>query len=196
MARKGLVVDLDGTVWDSWPFYADLVSSAGHASSLDLLGRLRSGGNLVRLIEEAPGMSRTAFESLCEREGARLRLYPGVRDALQAASETCALGVATSLPAWVAEPLLRVTGLGPLFGAVIHAGNCRRRKPDPTRLHMAFDRMGVSPECSVFVGDTALDAAMALRAGVEFLWVDYGYERPERGANTITEFREVLSVCS
>jgi FMN phosphatase YigB (HAD superfamily) len=75
---KAIVVDLDGTVWDSRPFYAKLLCSVGTASTTSFLAKLNEGKNIVRLINETLNMGRSRFKRLCRENGKNIQIYPTV----------------------------------------------------------------------------------------------------------------------
>jgi phosphoglycolate phosphatase len=68
------------------------------------------------------------------------------------------------------EVLLR-EGLLDAFAAVLGDGDVPEFKPDPRGLLLAIQRVGSTPERSVYVGDTPIDAETARRAGVAFIAV-------------------------
>ena len=186
---------MDGTVWDSFPWYAAVLAkaSSGHAESL--LRELQHGSSIVALSRRL-GVTDQRFRRLCGADGDRLRLFPGVRDALvQLNSRGIPTVVVTSLPARIAEPLLDCLMVRYLFKDVVNASNCPSRKPRPGPLVCALGRIGVAPERDVFyVGDQPGDAAAADAAGISFAWASYGYGRdhPGNAAAVLKSFSEVL----
>ena len=48
----------------------------------------------------------------------------------------------------------------------IGAGQVPNPKPAPDMLLLAMEKLGASPECTVYVGDTDLDVAAGVAAGV------------------------------
>lgn len=176
MAGAACILDLDGTVWDSHPWYQRALERCIGRRAEEVGDALLEGQSIVRVVESY-GVTRTSFvralRATCD--GA---LYPGIADAIRTvAAKGMPLGVHTSLPGWIAEPLLAQTGLAPFFGqAVIHAGNCRARKPSPVGLLAALRVLDTEPSDRVFyVGDRAVDAETAMAAGVRFVWAEYGY---------------------
>lgn len=184
MAGTAYILDLDGTVWDSHPWYQRALERCVGREAEEVRGALMEGQSIVRVVEKF-GVSRTSFVSALRAtcDGA---LYPGIADAISTvARKGVPLGVHTSLPGWIAEPGLAQTGLAPFFGrAVIHAGNCRARKPSPAGLLAALRLLDTEPSERVFyVGDRAVDAETALAAGARFAWAEYGYGE-RRPSNT------------
>ncbi len=193
MAASTLLFDLDGTIWDSFPWYAQLLTNG--ASCADIVQRLRSGCSIVSLHSEY-GVTKTQFRRICAFAGDLPALYPEVPATLEALRQRgTALAIVTSLPNWV-ELVLSRTGLDQYFRAVIHAGNCTARKPNPKPLHSALRILGRDAGPEVFyVGDRSDDARAAARAGISFAWASYGYgEEPNYLTARLDTFAEVLDL--
>jgi phosphoglycolate phosphatase len=91
-----------------------------------------------------------------------LRIYPQVVQCLdELGRRGYSLGVVINLSGRLAEPLLRKLGLAEKFSAVIHAGNCRYKKPRPEPLLMALQSIECEPSRSWYVGDKDSDADSA-----------------------------------
>lgn len=175
MAADALIFDLDGTVWDSWPWYASLIGRDDGQRREAVLSDLRNGHPIARLFREA-GIKESHFRTLC-RDDARCALYPGVRDTLaRLTDEQVRLGAVTNLPDWVAGPMLDSLELRPLFGAYLHYGSSGQHKPHPAPLLRALEDLDVSAGPDAwYVGDTETDAKASRRAELSFAWVSYGY---------------------
>ncbi|MGH3427047.1 MAG: HAD family hydrolase [Mycobacteriales bacterium] len=63
--------------------------------------------------------------------------------------------------------------LAQYFDVVVGVDVLGVRKPDPWHLLGTLQRMGVSPEEALYVGDMAIDAETSHNAGVEFLLVKW-----------------------
>ena len=72
MDRRTLLLDLDGTLWDSRPWYAEILAVLGGGPAKDLEQALASGANVVRLAQEAGvSRSRPCNRSKAERKANR-----------------------------------------------------------------------------------------------------------------------------
>jgi phosphoglycolate phosphatase len=143
------------------------------------------------------GVSRTRLIQSCTATVDELALFVGVREALPDLAVRVPLGVVTSLPGSLAVPILEGVALLPLFSVVIHAGNCRSRKPSPGPLYAALQHLGISALADVFyVGDHVNDGLAAGRAGLGFAWASYGYgsARPAHTSVVLTRFDELLTL--
>lgn len=167
LAADAVVVDLDGTVWDSAPWYRALADATGRQAPADLTA--------ARLLK-AVGYTERTFARACTDGRPPLRLYPEVEAALEyLARKEIALGAVTNLPRWMARPMLTASGLAPLLRTVIDYGATSRRKPHPDPLLEACRRIGCVPDRTWYVGDHPNDATAAARALMPFAWASWGY---------------------
>ncbi len=193
MAPRALLFDLDGTIWNSYPWYARILAEAGGASIPSVLDQLQHGDSIVQLLRRY----RVPDATLMRRHSG-LELYPGVVETLEELGHReLPRGVVTSLPGRLVLPLLKGLNISHHFKAVIHAGNCRFRKPDPRPLLAALDLMEMQPAADTFyVGDMLSDAQAATRAGLGFAWASYGYggRRLSEASVILKSFAEVLAL--
>lgn len=177
MAAQALILDLDGTLWDSAPWFAGGLETDPKAVD-QLSATLRSKGNIVREIQRV-GITRSRLLKTAQARSGPPPLFPGMHSALEdILSRGAQLAVATSLPGSLAVPMLELAGLNRLFVSVIHAGLCRVPKPNPTSIQLALAQLRLDPEEAVYVGDRWVDAQAAKRAGMRMAWVTHGYENP------------------
>jgi phosphoglycolate phosphatase len=183
-AVKLCVFDLDGTLVDS---REDLYLSVAHAlSELGLPSRTREevisyvGDGAVALVSRAIAPREHLLETavaLWREHYARhlldhTHLYPGIAAVL--GSARIPLAVHTNKPGAMARKVLDGLGVHSRFSAVV-GGDEAIRKPDPSGLLGICDRLGVSPADTVMVGDSVVDHATAVAAGVRFVPVAWGF---------------------
>ena len=181
---KLCVFDLDGTLVDS---REDLYLAVAHAlSELGLPSRTREevvsfvGDGAVALVTRAISprehLLETAVALWREHYSSHLldhtRLYPGIAAVLGSACSP--LAVHTNKPGAMARKILDGLGVHSRFAAVV-GGDEAVRKPDPAGLLAICNRLGVSPEDTVLVGDSVVDHATAVAAGVRFVPVSWGF---------------------
>jgi len=197
MGAAAVVVDLDGTIWDSEPWFASILATAAGIDPELAIWRL-SHTPVATLIRRTRGMSPATFSRQAEKAINDLPLYPGVQETLSALSSAgVALGVGTSLPGWIAKPMLAHTGLAPFFRAVVHSSNTTARKPSAAFLDSVLRVLGEHRGQEVwYVGDREVDAAAAHSAGVAFAWASYGYgPRPDSPIRKVLHsFPDLLEV--
>lgn len=196
MAAEAVLLDLDGTLWDSHPWFAALAARGDARRQRDHHAALRARRPAATLLR-ASGVTGAAFTRAC-RDGSPVRLYPEAAATLDGLADAgVPLGAVTNLPRWLARPMLEGLGLDRRLGSLVTYERTTRRKPHPDPLLLALDELAVRPSRSVwFVGDSASDAAAAAAACVSFAWVAWGYERrtPRRTDAVLRRFPELLEL--
>ncbi len=91
--------------------------------------------------------------------------------ALQELSSSSKLGILSSKGRHHIEAVLRRDGLLDCFRAIVGGRDVTNLKPHPEGLDKVLDALGSTPEASVYVGDSLVDAEAAQRAGVDFVAV-------------------------
>ena len=195
MAARAILFDLDGTIWDSYPWYAAVLENETGVAAAETLRLLRAGASVVMIARNC-GVAGSKLRRLCESCSSTLRVYPGVGDSLDKLKQRrWNLGIVTSLPERVARPLLDGCGLTNMFGAIVHANNCTYRKPRPEPLLLALQQVQAGVLESWYVGDRSVDALAADNAGMQFAWASYGYvDGHPRAAFELKSFRDVLDL--
>ena len=151
-----------------------------------------SGGLLVNALLRETGreLSPEEISGVHRRHAAAYRRYlpqvralPGARELLTALSGArVPWAIATSGLIESARPALDLLGVGD-DAAIVTRDQVARAKPDPDLFRAAANRLGVSIQTSVVVGDSVWDLLAARRApalGVGVLSGGYGREELER----------------
>ena len=191
---RAVLVDLDGTLIDTAPD----IAAAANATLADLglaaleIAQVRSfiGEGIAVLVRRslATRMSASDVEKELGRaleeferryfaaNGQYSSVYPGVTEGLR---EMRRMGwktaCVTNKVLRFAEPLLAHHSLLEFFDTVVAGDSTPAKKPDPAPVLEACRRLGVAPENSVLIGDSAHDAGAARAAGASFVAVPYGY---------------------
>ena len=196
MDRRTLLLDLDGTLWDSRPWYAEILAELGGGPAKDLEQALASGANVVRLAQEA-GVSRSRLATGAKRSAKPIVLFDGVHETLLALKERgTQIGIVTNLPGWLADPLIDRAGINDFFCVVVTRSNRVPPKPKPGGIYKALEALGAESKLDAwYVGDANADAGAAAAAGVPFAWAAYGYESVTAGTERVLHgFVEVLDL--
>jgi phosphoglycolate phosphatase len=104
----------------------------------------------------------------------------------------CRMGVCTNKPFKPTMQVLEAFDLARYFGAVIGGDTLPQRKPDPEPLLQVIARLGGTPDQAALVGDSAVDLATAVAAGVPGIIIPSGYGmEPPRAEITIGGFGDL-----
>ena len=190
--------DLDGTLVDSVYQHVLAWREALEETGIELsVWRIHrrigmSGGLLVNALLRETGreLSPEEIAGVHRRHAAAYRRYlpqvralPGARELLTALSGArVPWAIATSGLIESARPALDLLGVGDA-AAIVTRDQVARAKPDPDLFRAAANRLGVSIQTSVVVGDSVWDLLAARRApalGVGVLSGGYGREELER----------------
>lgn len=197
MASRVVLLDLDGTVWDSFPWYSRTLERAGLAQAAETECALRQGRSLIRFGRDL-GVSRSHLIRTIEDSREPIPLYPGVEASVaQLSDRGTKLGVVTSLSGAIAVPMLRRAGIHGFFRTIVHPGNCRSYKPSARPLLAALEELGEAASAQVlYVGDREDDAAAARNAEIRFGWASFGYgdRAPCPGEAVLTTFEEITQL--
>lgn len=192
---RAILFDLDGTLIDSAPDLRTALNGILAGDGLGPLGveavRDMIGNGIRKLVERGFAACGRSLEQevLDDREAEMTRsyeanstaetiCYPGVAEALAVArSKGIQLGLVTNKPIAATRSILAHFGIAEAFGAVIGGDEGIPRKPAPEPLWTAIQRLGVTPEDAVMVGDSAADVAAARAAGMSVIIVEGGYSR-------------------
>ncbi len=193
-----LVFDLDGTLWD-----AAAASAEGWNIALSAMGaehRVNEAG--VRSVSGTPFEQcvRTLLPALCppsddllaaleagERkmiEAGCGTLYPGVVEGLRRLSGVYRLFVVSNCPDWYLEVFLQTTGLRGCFTA----WDCHGSSGEPKSEMLSGMRQKHGLQRAVYVGDTQGDRQSTEAAGMQFVFVRYGFGHTEAPALAFDDF--------
>ena len=197
MAAATLLLDLDGTVWDSRRWYAETIARLSSGSISAIEDDLSAGGNIARLVIDH-GVTNARLARAASERAAILRLYERVFETLDSLRERGTLiGVVSNLPGWLVRPLLQSTGLESYLAATATPRPGVPAKPQPHGIRRVLQEMDREADARTwFVGDGAVDGEAAEAAGVQFAWASYGYETEmPRGTVKVLEcFNDVLQL--
>lgn len=208
MAIKGIIFDLDGTLVDSAPdlhVAANKLMAEVGRRALDLREvTLMIGDGVPKLVErcfeatgDVPGEDDLAAHSkrymeLYEPHAADLaKPFPDVLETLEAFKGTYPMAVATNKPYDAALEILDQMGISPYLTAVVAGDTIPGvKKPDPRHLQATLEKMAVTADDAVMIGDNGNDVAASRAAGVKVVLMSYGYTRvpaAELGADAVVD---------
>lgn len=193
---KAIFFDLDGTLVDSIPDLAFAVDQSLQALGYPVAGeqrvRLWVGQGAKKLVQQALGFalgkapervtedeSRTAHQLFLRFYGQaahQSRLYPHVLTTLQVLKQQgLRLALITNKPQQFLPDLLNHLQLNGMFELILGGDSLSQCKPHPAPLLFAMEKMQVTTEQCLMVGDSANDVFAAQAAGIKAVCVTYGY---------------------
>ena len=220
--KKAILFDLDGTLIDSGPdlalainhmltsigrdeFSSDVIHSwVGNGASI-LVQRALSGQAEINenLDSELLEKSLATFldfyaNNLC----VGTVTYPHVRSTLKILkAKGYRLAIITNKPFEFVQPILDGLELNGLFESILGGDSLDKRKPDPLPLHYTCEKLGVSVEECVMVGDSKNDIIAANSANMQSVGLTYGYnygeDINEHGPDiSIDDFADMIALFS
>lgn len=180
------IFDFDGTLADSYPWFARVIDVIAEEFGLRRISAeerqaLRSchPRDILKRLDvplwKVPRIARR-IRQLKAVDAHSLPLFPGVVDLLHQLS---ARGIARAIVSSDAESNIRLT-LGAETAALIDhyacgAGLFGKR----VKLRQVLARFAVAPDEAIYVGDEVRDGEAAKAAGIAFAAVSWGYTAPE-----------------
>ena len=197
MKKKGIIFDLDGTLWDASETIAPAWNEWCRAHGIDrsftpadcrsYCGKTLPEIAAVVFPDAEPAWREAVVEGCCDAECVPLaarggRLYPDVEAVLERLHKTCFLAVVSNCGLGYIEAFFSGNHTGQYFDDYENAARTGLTKGENIRLVM--ERNGI--ERAVYVGDTAGDRAAAEAAGVPFIHAAYGFGRVD-GADSVIQ---------
>lgn len=203
-----LLFDFDGTVFDTVEGITKSIQYAlrkhGRDAELEEL-RCFAGPPLVDMFMEHFGFEQAAAERAVvdfrERYNPiglyECRVFPGMKEALlELRCRGYLVGIATSKPQILAEELLGREDMLPLFDGIVGSSTDGNNNSKADVLRAVMEKLSVTPEETVLVGDTKYDVRGAKACNVSCIGVGWGYaaegELEQAGADRIVPNLEAL----
>lgn len=186
--KKGIIFDVDGTLWDSakpvaeswtlmlerrYPELARIITPddmyRNMGKTMDAIGAdLFPGLAPDKRDEVMDACMRYENEYLADHPGVT---YPNMKETLAALSREYGLYIVSNCQEGYIEALMAACGIASYISDTECFGATGRPKGDNIRLVM--ERNGL--EKCLYVGDTAMDQEAAGNAGIPFVFASYGF---------------------
>lgn len=181
---KAVLFDNDGTLIDSY----DLILHSMRYATREVLGVEISDERLMSMVgtplrDQMIDFSPEHAEELLvvyrqlnhELHDTMTKEFPGVRAMLEGLSELgMRMGVVTSKLHKLAMRGLGLFDYQDFFEFLIGPDDCEGAKPDPAPILFAVDKLGLSPEECVYVGDSPFDIQAGNAAGCTTIAAQWG----------------------
>ena len=207
MKTDGIILDIDGTLWNSTPIVAEAWNEI--IEKRDDIPFRFTAKQLTQLFgRPLPVIADMVFPFLeekerydlinecCEREHELLRastqniLYPGVAETMKALCKKIPLFIVSNCQAGYIELFLEKTGLADCITDSECPGGTGLSKGPNIRLVAARNHL----QNPVYVGDIDGDRQASEEAGVKFCHASYGFGEVERKDYVIKEFSDLMTL--
>jgi 2-phosphoglycolate phosphatase len=193
VTRRGVLLDLDGTLVDTAPDLCAVLTTllarrarpplpyaiARNEVSNGALGMIRVGFPDAAAEADLEALRLEFLEVYLRSVCINSRLFIGFDDILHKLDRSGRpWGIVTNKPHAMTEPLLAALGLSGRPGCVVSGDRLPERKPHPAPLRLAADELGLEPAQCVYVGDARRDIEAGRAAGMATIAAAYGYIRP------------------
>lgn len=203
--KKGILFDLDGTLWDSsaavveaWNIYISEHTDRPERFTVDDAHRF-----MGRTLDEIAPM---AFPDLPQADGLaickgcvsteleylkdhRPHIFTGEREIMTELAKQYTLGVVSNCQDGYIQLYLEQCGFAELFSDFECVGRTGKSKGENIRLVM--ERQGIDINGCIYVGDTQGDCNAAKSAGVPFVHAAYGFGKVDGCAAALNSLGEL-----
>ena len=178
---KAIIFDVDGTLLNSLDGYRLAASRAtaayGYSVSLDHVRQALNSNQPFWDFVIPPGGTRDE-NLIAELRAATMRHWPDALEEVVDVIPGCAaaldrlLRAGTRLAIYTGSggesfPPLRTAGLLDLFEVIVTGNEVQARKPDPDGIRLCLEKLDLAPAEVAYVGDSCIDVAASLAAGVQ-----------------------------
>ena len=208
MKYESIIFDIDGTLWDSRALIAEGYNIQLRKEGLhhlqtneDVLLRLfgRTMSDIAdNLFPDIAPQERYALMDRCiASEDAYLEghpcdtiAYPDIRSTMEQLAQKHRLFIVSNGQKGYPQLAARKLKVDHLICGYLSYGDTGTHKGQTIRILMEDN----SIESAVYVGDTQGDYEATVDAGIDFIWADYGFGKPEACVATIHCFKDLLDL--
>ena len=208
MKYESIIFDIDGTLWDSRALIAEgyniqLRKEGLHhlQTNADVLLRLfgKTMSDIAdNLFPEFAPEERYALMDRCiESEDAYLNAhpcdtiaYPDIQSTMEELAKKHRLFIVSNGQKGYPQLAAKKLKVDHLISGYLSYGDAGTEKGETIRILMKDHNI----TNAVYVGDTQGDYEATVAAGVDFIWADYGFGKPEAYLAVIHSFKELLDL--
>jgi len=205
---KAVFFDFDGTLIDSSVDLANAVNSMLKTMGYETfeVERIRSwiGGGAKKLVERALKEGKIdeniddalkVFMNFYDKNLTKNTiLYPDVIEVLETLQKNYILTLITNKPYKFTIPILKHFDMEKYFKIVLGADSLKYKKPHPYPIEYCLDKLSLSKDEAIMVGDSKNDIISANEAGIKSILLSYGFGDDEKYKPTFVcnELKEIL----
>lgn len=210
MEINNIILDIDGTLWNTTEIVAEAWSRAvaeeGYQNDIhvDALKLQSLFGKTMDVIADLlfvgvpADIKKRLLEKCCEYEQKALTgqeldiLYPNVRETILALSEKKNLYIVSNCQSGYIELFLQKNNLEPYIRDIECFGDTGLGKGD--NISLLLERNALDKASTVYVGDTQGDKEASDEAGIAFVYASYGFGSVEAYDVKIASFGELMNL--
>ena len=207
MKPESLILDIDGTLWDSRAIiaegYNEVLTQAGYPELCVTAEDLKKlfGKTMTEigdiLLATVPAEQRYPLMERCIDVGDGKLLddpcdigYPGVVETLEELSRRYRLFIVSNSQAGYPQTTMEKLGITHLIEGHLCFGDTGTDKG--TTIRILMERHGI--QSAVYIGDTQGDFEASRNAGIPFVWASFGFGVPESYAYKADSFSELAEI--
>jgi len=220
--KELIIFDLDGTLIDSAPDLAlainFMLTSLGRETFSEATIDLWVGNGASTLVKRAlsankiidESIDKALFESALSiflesyRENICVKtvLYADVKETLQILySLGYTMAIVTNKPFVFVQPILEKLDIASNFSLILGGDSLSSKKPEPEPLLYVCEKLDISVEKAVMIGDSKNDILAANAADMQSVGLSYGYNYGEPISNfnptlVLENFKDIVEVFS
>lgn len=203
--RDSIIFDLDGTLWDAsetvFHAFNDSIREIGFdinvtAQQVRDFSGLKMDDIFDRLFGFVPKEKFEEFIKIYNQKEKEYlknkggKLFPNIKETLEKLSESHKLFIVSNCMAGYIETFLDYYDFRKYFQDFECFGNAGLSKDVNIRLIVERNQL----QNPVYVGDTIWDKESSDKAGVDFIYANYGFGNIEKAENQIENFEDLLTL--
>ena len=207
MKFDGIILDIDGTIWDTTPIVAEAWNNAITANfpqvplvNADILkGQFAKPMNVIadNLFSVLPENEKAQLLNLCcaaeqkaLSENTKNITFSNVVETIAELSKTHKLFIVSNCQSGYIEVVIEKNHISQFITDSECFGNNGNQKDENISLIVKRNNL----KNPVYVGDTAGDAEACKKADVPFIWASYGFGKVDEFFAKITDFSQLLEI--
>ena len=179
MRYKLAVFDMDGTILNTLEDLADSTNYALKANGLPerTIDEVRRFvGNGIRLVDEVFETFKKYYKTHC---AVKTRPYDGIKEVLVSLRKAGCLTAVVSNKADFAVQDLCKDYFDGLFDFAVGEREGIKKKPAPDSVYEVLTKLKTKKEDAVYIGDSDVDFATSVNAGMDVIMVGWGFRDEE-----------------